>query len=225
MYRSIAERNFLGRGFLNSWEEFWGAAGCGLERREERRRVGRGDGGRGELGADAACAGEGAGIWGAADGWPLARTVRQFMGGPFCGEREWEGCMYRSISERGVFGRGFLNSWEESWGAAGCGLERREERRRVGRGDGGRGELGADAACAGEGAGIWGAADGWPLARTVRQFMGGPFCAQRVLQWGLGFLAEEGSPNNSSMSHNFKLQWGLGFLAEEGCRRGGRSGR
>jgi hypothetical protein len=41
MYRSIADR----RVFLNSWEEFWGPAGCRLERRGERRR--RGDWGRG----------------------------------------------------------------------------------------------------------------------------------------------------------------------------------
>ena len=40
MYRSIAERRVFGRVFLNGWEEFWGPAGCGLERRGERRRGG-----------------------------------------------------------------------------------------------------------------------------------------------------------------------------------------
>ena len=33
VYSSIADRRGFGRVFLNSWEEFWGPAGCRLERR------------------------------------------------------------------------------------------------------------------------------------------------------------------------------------------------
>ena len=38
------------------------------------------------------------------------------------------------------------------------------------------------------------------------------------LQWGLGFLAEEGPDNLGDQGCSYaKLQWGLGFLAEEGA--------
>ena len=38
----------------------------------------------------------------------------------------------------------------------------------------------------------------------------------RGLQWGLGFLAEEGNTFNPVVRTGERLQWGLGFLAEEG---------
>ncbi len=38
------------------------------------------------------------------------------------------------------------------------------------------------------------------------------------LQWGLGFLAEEGHSWGLVLQLLEKLQWGLGFLAEEGSR-------
>ncbi len=36
------------------------------------------------------------------------------------------------------------------------------------------------------------------------------------LQWGLGFLAEEGMTRRLAVTRTCWLQWGLGFLAEEG---------
>ena len=63
-----------------------------------------------------------------------------------------------------------------------------------------------------------------PLAAS----MGPGFLARKVdeadvqqlkplLQWGLGFLAEEGAPvRRQSCQDRSRLQWGLGFLAEEG---------
>jgi hypothetical protein len=36
------------------------------------------------------------------------------------------------------------------------------------------------------------------------------------LQWGLGFLAEEGWTSEEVWRKANPLQWGLGFLAEEG---------
>ena len=42
-----------------------------------------------------------------------------------------------------------------------------------------------------------------------------PFALMQILQWGLGFLAEEALLLTSSPFVRRHLQWGLGFLAEE----------